>query len=315
MEKPIIDGRYELDPLSRCRGGMGEVWFGRDRRLDRPVAVKFIRVDFLPDGRPDEELTRRFVREARITARLGHPGVPAVYDCGTHGDRLYLVMQYVDGCSVATLLDETEIPAPWAALIAAQVCSVLAVAHAGALVHRDLKPSNLMLGPDGTVKVLDFGVVAALSPTATRLTGTGVTVGSPDYMAPEQAEAGTAGPWSDLYSLGVILDEMLSGENQFRGVTPLASMHNHLERAPRPLRHRRPDVPEGLERLILRLLEKEPGRRPASAAAVYEELIGFCRDMPAFPGYVDAASPSPVRMYGRAVGMVGVPGGDRTARS
>src|SRR4051794_37174857 len=102
----IIDGRYELDPNSCLRGGMGEIWFGRDKRLDRPVAVKFIRVDQLPDGKPDPELTRRFVRESRITARLEHPGVPTVYDCGTQGEDLYLVMQLINGRSVADIMTE-----------------------------------------------------------------------------------------------------------------------------------------------------------------------------------------------------------------
>jgi hypothetical protein len=284
---------------------MGEVWFGYDKRLDRPVAIKFIRIDRLPDGKPDKELTQRFVRESRITARLEHPGIPTVYDCGTHGEELYLVMQQITGCSVTTLLDETEIPVAWAAAIAAQTCSVLAVAHANSLVHRDLKPSNLMLSPDGTVKVLDFGIAAALSPTATRLTRTGVAVGTPEYMSPEQAMAGSASPQSDLYSLGVVLDEMLSGENQFCGPTPLASMHNHMGQAPRPVRHRRRDVPEGLERLVLWLLEKTPDKRPPSAMVVYERLLDFCHDLPSFLGYVDAAAPHPVRMYAGVVARIG----------
>ncbi|WP_259406336.1 serine/threonine-protein kinase [Microbispora sp. H10885] len=305
MSRRTIDERYELDPLSWRGGGMGEVWFGYDKRLDRPIAIKFIRIDRLPDGKPDKELTQRFVRESRITARLEHPGVPAVYDCGTHGEELYLVMQLINGYSVTTLLDETEIPVAWAAAIAAQVCSVLAVAHASSLVHRDLKPSNLMLSPDGTVKVLDFGIAAALSPTATRLTRTGVAVGTPEYMAPEQAMAGVTSPQSDLYSLGVVLDEMLSGENQFCGATPLASMHNHMGRPPQPLRHRRRDVPEGLERLVLWLLEKSPDNRPTSAVVVYERLLDFCRHLPSFTGYVDAATPHPVRMYAGVVGRIG----------
>ncbi|WP_203883462.1 serine/threonine-protein kinase [Planotetraspora kaengkrachanensis] len=286
---------------------MGEVWFGYDKRLDRPIAIKFIRIDRLPDGKPNKELTQRFVRESRITARLEHPGIPAVYDCGTHGEELYLVMQQITGCSVADLLDETEIPVAWAAAIAAQVCSVLAVAHANSLVHRDLKPSNLMLTPDGSVKVLDFGIAAALSSAATRLTRTGVAVGTPEYMSPEQAMAGSASPQSDLYALGVVLDEMLSGENQFSGPTPLASMHNHMGRTPRPLRHRRRDVPEGLERLVLWLLEKTPDKRPSSAMVVYERLLDFCRDLPSFTGYVDTTSPHPVRMYAGVVGRIDAP--------
>ncbi|MET8154850.1 serine/threonine-protein kinase [Sphaerisporangium sp. NPDC005289] len=310
--RTTIAERYELDPLSRRSGGMGEIWFGRDKRLDRPVAVKFIRVDRMPDGRPDEELTKRFVRESRITAALEHPGVPTVYDCGSFGDDLYMVMQLIDGCSLADLLDEIredgEIPIAWAAAIAAQVCSVLSAAHARSLVHRDLKPGNLMLCRDGTVKVLDFGVAAALSSTETRLTRTGMALGTPEYMAPEQAAAGTVEPRTDLYSLAVVLDEMLAKHNQFKGDTALASMRNHTDRAPRPLRGRRPEVPEGLERLVLRMLAKNPEERPASADEVYAGLLEFCAEPPPFPGYVDLATAYPTRMYAKIVGRVEPPG-------
>ena len=128
---------------------MGEVWFGRDVRLDRPVAVKFVR---LPEGEPDDYV-RRFVRESRITARLEHPGVPAVYDVGTHEQRPYLVMQRIRGISLKALLaDHGPLPVGWVAAVAAQVCAVLSAAHRASLVHRDLKPSNLMMEPDGTVK-------------------------------------------------------------------------------------------------------------------------------------------------------------------
>ncbi|MFG1873913.1 protein kinase [Sphaerisporangium sp. NPDC049003] len=290
---------------------MGEIWFGYDKRLDRAVAVKFIRIDRLPDGKPDKELTQRFVRESRITARLEHPGVPTVYDCGSHGEDLYLVMQLVEGCSLSDLLDEIredgEIPVAWAAAIAAQVCSVLGAAHARSLVHRDLKPGNLMLCRDGSVKVLDFGVAAALSSTETKLTRTGVAVGTPEYMAPEQAAAGTIGPQTDLYSLGVVLDEMLAKNNQFKGETALASMRNHTDRAPQPLRTRGRDVPEGLERLILRLLAKNPAHRPASADEVYTRLLDFCDDLPPFPGYVDLTPRHPLRMYASVVGRIASP--------
>lgn len=304
-KRTIVGDRYELDPTSRRAGGMGEVWFGYDKRLDRPVAVKFIRIDKQADGRPDDELTKRFVRESRITARLEHPGVPVVYDCGSHGGELYLVMQLVNGCPVSSLLDETEVPVAWAVAIAAQVCSVLAVAHANSLVHRDLKPSNLMLCPDGTVKVLDFGIVAALgSNAATKLTATGIVVGSPDYMAPEQAMGEATSQRSDLYSLGVVLDEMLSGKNQFAGPTALASMRNHTDVPPRPLRTRRREVPEGLERLVLWLLAKEPEKRPSGADVVYRRLMDFCRELPAFPGYVNLGAPHPVRMYAAVVGRI-----------
>ncbi|MFC7648559.1 protein kinase [Streptosporangium lutulentum] len=257
-------------------------------------------------------MARRFVRESRITARLEHPGVPTVYDCGSHGDDLYLVMQVVNGCPLSSLLEETEIPVAWAVAIAAQVCSVLAVAHANSLVHRDLKPANLMLCPDGTVKVLDFGIAATLvSSGATRLTRTGEVLGTPAYMPPEQAMSGAACPQSDLYSLGVILDEMLAGENQFAAPTALASMRNHTDVPPRPLRVIRRDVPEELERLVLWLLAKTPERRLPSADVAYERLLDFCRDLPPFPGYVNLETPHPVRMYATVVGRITPPAESR----
>lgn len=233
--------------------------------------------------------------------------MPAVYDCGTDGDDLYLVMQLINGNPLTDLIAEVDrVPVGWAAAIAAQVCSVLAVAHANSLVHRDLKPANLMLCPDGTVKVLDFGVAAALSPSATKLTATGVVIGTAEYMAPEQTMSGTTSPQTDLYSLGVILHELLAGENQFAAGTPLACMRKHVDEPPRPVRELRPDVPEGLERLILWLLAKRPADRPQSAALVYERLVPFCRDLSPLPGFVDGSAVHPVRMYAAVVGRVAV---------
>src|SRR5690606_15831866 len=155
------------------------------------------------------ELVRRFVRESRITARLEHPGVPAVYDVGTHDGRPYIVMQYVQGISVADLIAEFgPLPVGWAAAIAAQACAVLAVAHRAPLVHRDLKPANLMLEADGGVKILDFGLAVALDRgEASQITRTGQALGTAPYMAPEQILGSFSGPATDLYGLGCTLHE------------------------------------------------------------------------------------------------------------
>jgi serine/threonine protein kinase len=300
----LINSRYELDDLPIGRGGMGEVWLGHDTKLDRQVAVKFIR---FPDGEPDKDYIRRFVRESRITARLEHPGVPAVYDVGSHDGRPYLVMQRIQGISVADLVAEQgALPIGWGAGIAAQVCAVLTAAHQASLVHRDLKPSNLMLQPDGAVKVLDFGLAAA--PTLSdfsKITATGLPPGTPAYMAPEQIETNISGPATDLYALGCTLHEMLTGERLFTGSTSYDVWSKQVTHQPLPVRGVRDDVPAGLEELLLHLLQKKPEDRPESAQVVYDRLLPFATDLGPLPGILHAPSTvSPTRMYGSMLGRV-----------
>jgi serine/threonine protein kinase len=306
MNRPVLDERYALDDLPIGRGGMGEVWGARDLRLDRRVAIKLIR---FPDGTPDPELVRRFHRESRITARLEHPGVPAVHDTGVAEDgRPYLVMQYVDGISVADVVAEQgPLPIGWAAAIAAQACAVLAAAHAVSLVHRDLKPANLVLGPDGAVRVLDFGLAVALGAGDSQITRSGQTVGTPAYMAPELVIGEPTGPATDLYSLGCTLHEMLTGRSPFRASTAHAVMNQQVEQRPPGVRRDRPDVPLALEALVLALLAKDPGDRACPAEHVYDRLLPFVHDRPALPG-VTSSEPDPVQLYAAVVGGVrGVP--------
>lgn len=302
--RTVINSRYELDELPLARGGMGEVWTGRDIKLEREVAVKFIR---FPDGQPDQELVRRFVRESRITARLEHPGVPAVYDVGTHESRPYLVMQRIHGISVADLnAEHAPLPIGWAAAIAAQVCSVLSVAHQASLVHRDLKPGNLMLQPDGGIKVLDFGLAVALDLAEhSRITHTGQTIGTPAYMAPEQIMASLSGPRTDLYALGCTLHEMLCGQAPFTGPTAYAVMTRQVDECPRPIRSLRPEVPAKLEQLVLALLAKKPDDRPATAESVYTQLLPFAHQLGPLPEILTPpATPSPMRMYAGVLSRV-----------
>ncbi|KAB8183662.1 serine/threonine-protein kinase [Microbispora catharanthi] len=298
----VIGDRYELDDLPLGQGGMGAVYGGHDRRLDRKVAVKFLR---LPDG-PDEELQRRFIREARILAKLDHPGAPVLYDFGTYEQRLFQVMQFIEGVTVADLLSEHgPLPVPWAAAIAAQACAVLTAAHELSICHRDLKPTNLMLCPDGSVKLLDFGLamlreadVAGLTAQFTRI---GQILGTPAYMSPEQIQRGVAGPKSDLYSLGCVLHEMLTGNQLFTGPTEYAVFDKQVkERPPRVT-----GVPAELDRLIAELLEKEPDNRPPDAHTLFERLQPFAVDLPPLPGFLNPSSvPSPGRMYAQMVGRV-----------
>ncbi|MFJ8668309.1 protein kinase [Streptomyces sp. NPDC093600] len=285
MNGRVIGGRYELSAMIG-QGGMGQVWTAYDGRLDRRVAVKLLRPDHMAAATAADEMRRRFVRECRVTAQVDHPGLVTVHDAGGDGDDLYLVMQYVEGADLADHLAEHDpYPWPWAVSVAAQLCAVLAAVHAVPIVHRDLKPRNVMVRPDGSVTVLDLGVASVLDTDTTRLTHTGSPIGSPAYMAPEQAMGGAVGPYTDLYALGVLLHELLSGNVPFAGSTALGVLHRHLYEPPVPVRRLRPEVPEALEALVLRLLAKDPQHRPSGAHEVYEALLPLlpARGAPAGP--------------------------------
>ncbi|MDH6144017.1 MULTISPECIES: serine/threonine-protein kinase [Kitasatospora] len=288
----LIGGRYRLAEKIG-HGGMGQVWAGYDERLDRRVAVKLLRADLLP-GPADtaelrDDLRRRFLRECRITAGLDHPGLVTVFDAGEDAGELYLVMQRLPGIGLGDLIaEEGPLPVSWAAAVAAQICAALSVVHAVPVVHRDLKPSNVMVRPDGRVVLLDLGIATALDGDHTRLTLTGVPIGSPSYMAPEQALSGTVDARSDLYALGCLLHEMLTGEEPFRAPTVLGVLRRQVDDPPVPLRQLRAEVPAELEALVLDLLAKAPADRPADAQQVFGRL------RPLLP----ATEPEPPRPYG-----------------
>lgn len=269
-QERVLAGRYRLvSPLGR--GGMGQVWEAFDTRLNRKVAVKLLTAGAFAASPGSDLDVRRFTREAAVTAWLVHPNVPAVFDAGTYDDGLYLVMEIVDGYTIGDLVAEQgPLPVGWAAGIAGQVAAVLAIAHQRGILHRDIKPQNVMLTRDGTAKVLDFGVAGIISQ---RITSTGVVVGTPGYMAPEQLHNLPAIPRTDLYALGCLLYEMLAGEPVFTATSQAGLMRMHLEHVPPPLRRR--DVPPQLESLLWQLLAKDPGRRPADAHEVYDLLLPF----------------------------------------
>lgn len=289
MTERLIGDRYQLATILG-QGGMGQVWTAYDQRLDRRVAVKLLRPDKVAGpGTVAEELRRRFVRECRVTAQVDHPGLVTVHDAGNDGDELFLVMGYVEGADLADHLAEHDpYPWPWAVAIVAQLCAVLSAVHAVPIVHRDLKPRNVMVRPDGTVLVLDLGVASVMDTDTTRLTSTGTPIGSPAYMAPEQAMGGAVGPYTDLYALGVVLYELLSGNVPFAGSTALGVLHRHLYEPPVPVRQLRPEVPPELEAVLLHLLAKDPQNRPASAQEVYEALV------PLLPARGSAAPSGPL---------------------
>ncbi|HCU92126.1 MAG TPA: hypothetical protein DHU96_05075 [Actinobacteria bacterium] len=285
-QRTVLAGRYALvSPLGR--GGMGQVWEGRDERLGRPVAVKLMTGDVLAGRAETDDLVRRFTREAAVTAGLEHPGVPAIYDAGEYDGGLFLVMELVDGCTISDLIAEHgPLPVPWVAGIGAQVAAVLAVAHERGIIHRDIKPQNVMLTGDGTAKILDFGVAGILSQ---RITSSGVAVGTPAYMAPEQLHSLPATPRTDLYTLGCLLYEMLAGEPVFSATSPAGLMHQHLAVA--PARLRRDDLHPGLEALVGQLLAKDPAWRPADARETYDRLLPYV-ERPGPLGDIDPAAGS-----------------------
>ncbi|AUH40697.1 serine/threonine-protein kinase [Streptomyces sp. CMB-StM0423] len=296
MNGRLVAGRYELStPIGK--GGMGQVWQAYDRTLDRRVAVKLLRVETMTTGSQADELRRRFTRECRTTAQVDHPGLVTVHDAGSDAGELYLVMQHVGGADLADHLAEHEpYPWQWAVAVAAQLCAVLCAVHAVPIVHRDLKPRNIMVRPDGTVTVLDLGIAAVLDADTTRLTRTGVPIGTPAYMAPEQAMGGAVGPYTDLYALGVVLHELLTGGVPFAGSTALGVLHRHLYEAPAPVGLVRPEVPGELADLVLSLLAKDPQDRPATAHDVYEALVPL---LPAPDGGRPAGMLDPTRPFRR----------------
>ncbi|MEU3659856.1 serine/threonine-protein kinase [Streptomyces sp. NPDC032940] len=264
-------GPYELTH-ELGRGGMGVVWAAYDRTEDRQVAVKLLAVGARA-GSPST-LERRFLREASLTRRLEHPGIPAVYDHGSHDGELFLVMDLVPGRTLGAVLEsDGPLAIGRAADVARRTADVLVYAHGQGVMHRDLKPANLMITPDGELKVLDFGVAAALEPHPgeTRFTAANATPGTVVYMAPEQA-VGQAEPASDLYSLGCVLYELLAGTPPFTDASPFMLYHRHAHDPVPPITDRRPDIPAGLRRLVEALLEKNPRDRPVSAAEVVAAL-------------------------------------------
>lgn len=259
-EQELLAGRYQLHELLG-RGAMGEVWRAADQVLGRPVAVKMLRATEGADA-------DRFRMEAKTAASLNHPNVVGVYDFGTHHDQLYLVMEFVDGWTLAQerslrgVLDPQD-----AAAIAAQMAAGLSAAHRYGVVHRDVKPANAMLTAERTVKITDFGIARFADGAASRLTATGKIIGTADYLAPERGLGRPAQPASDVYSLGCVLYQLLTGRPPFNGATSVAVVQQHVNAALPPAVHLRPEIPQPLSDYLLNLLAKDPARRPTAEQA------------------------------------------------
>ena len=264
-----LAGRYRLEEVIG-RGGMSTVYRGTDLALDRVVAVK-VALDPLVEQSPI--YLARFTREAKAAAAIGHPEVVTVYDAGADGPTRFIVMELVPGRSLAEILRERghkPLEPDQAARIAAQVADALSAAHAAGIIHRDIKPGNIMLTPGGSVKVLDFGIARALD--SHTLTQTATVLGTSAYMSPEQALGQPADARSDIYSLGCVLYEMLTGEPPFTAEVSAAVLHQHVRVEPKPARERNPAIPPALGDLVMQMLAKSPNDRPQTAAEVRDRL-------------------------------------------
>ncbi|WP_423488297.1 Stk1 family PASTA domain-containing Ser/Thr kinase [Mycobacteroides sp. PCS013] len=268
-----LSDRYELGEILGY-GGMSEVHLARDQRLNRDVAIKVLRADLARD--PSFYL--RFRREAQNAAALNHPAIVAVYDTGEAetptGPLPYIVMEYVDGITLRDIVkDDGPMPIRRAIEVIADSCQALNFSHQHGIIHRDVKPANIMISKTGAVKVMDFGIARAVSDAGVSVTQTAAVIGTAQYLSPEQARGETVDARSDVYSLGCVLYELLTGEPPFVGDSPVAVAYQHVREDPvAPSKHN-PEIPPGLDSVVLKALSKNPDNRYQNAAEMRTDLM------------------------------------------
>ena len=282
----VLADRYEL--LSHiARGGMADVWEAKDSLLGRRVAVKILH----PQFSADDSFIKRFRREAQAAANLSHPNIVSIFDWGEEGSTYFIVMELIEGRPLRNVIrSEGRLLPRRAAEIAAETAAALAVAHRGGLIHRDIKPANILLASDGAVKVTDFGIARAWDDSQ-ELTKTGAVIGTATYFSPEQAQGEPADERSDLYSLGVVLYEMLVGTPPFTGESPVSVAYQHVQEPALVPSVDNPDIPHDLERIVMRAMDKVPEDRYQTALDLREDLLRNLRGvapLSAAPPLVDA---------------------------
>jgi serine/threonine-protein kinase len=270
----VFSNRYEIQ-RELAQGGMAEVYLAHDRLLDRPVALKAL----FPEYAREPSFVERFRREAQAAANLNDPNIVGIYDWGQEAGTYFIVMEYVEGRSLRDLIrNEGPLDANQAAEIGAEIASALAFAHRAGVVHRDVKPGNVLLTRAGNVKVTDFGIARAGAGDG--LTQTGSVMGTATYFSPEQAQGLAVDGRSDVYSLGVVLYEMVTGVVPFTGDSPVAVAYKHVREEPMAPSQRNPDVPADLEQVILTALAKDPDDRYQTAEDLRADLLRFRRGRP-----------------------------------
>jgi serine/threonine protein kinase len=257
-----IARRYEIiTPIAS--GGMATVWRGWDHFIGRYVAIKALHAHAVDEPDLDPHSAERFQREAQAAAKIAHPNVVIIYDFIVERGQQFMIMEFVDGVNLKRFIaDHGPLPIARALAITEQICAALA-AHARGLIHRDIKPQNILLTADGRARLTDFGIVRLADGDA--LTHSGIVLGTADYLSPEQARGDHLGPQSDIYSLGVVLFEMLTGTPPFTGANPVSIAMRHATEAIPALASRNPHLPAELEALLRKAVEREPKRRYRTA--------------------------------------------------
>ena len=270
----VLAGRYELDQIIG-RGGMAEVWRARDRRLNRDVAVKRLRIDLASDP----TFQARFRREAQSSAGLNHPNIVAVYDTGEEKDTNsdvsvpYIVMELIEGITLRDVLRDGRRILPQRALeFTKGILDALAYSHRAGIVHRDIKPANVMLTPAGTVKVMDFGIARAVADTSATMTQTAAVIGTAQYLSPEQARGERVDNRSDIYSVGCLLYELLVSQPPFKGDSPVSVAYQHVREMPVPPSQLDPEITPDMDAIVLKALAKDPAHR-------YQDAQEFATDV------------------------------------